>query len=80
MLRGTVTGGSFGQSVTLTDTTANLAALIASGDSRQLFNEEPMIFRRIGGANARPCGSKKTRRHSERSLWRLCDKGAAKNR
>ena len=53
-LRGKVTGGSLGQSVTLTDTTANLAAFIAAGDPRKLFSEEPMVFRRISSANARP--------------------------
>ena len=46
-LRGKVTGGSLGQSVKLTDTTANLSAFIAAGDPHKLFNEEPMIFRRI---------------------------------
>lgn len=53
-LRGKVTGGSFGESVKLTDTTAHLAAFITASDPRTLFNEEPMIFRRLSGANAHP--------------------------
>ncbi len=53
-LRGKVTSSKFGDSVTLTDTTVHLAAFIAAGDSHKLFNEEPMIFRRLSGANARP--------------------------
>ena len=53
-LRGKVTSSKFGDSVTLTDTTANLAAFIAAGDPRPLFSDEPMMFRRLGGANARP--------------------------
>ena len=53
-LRGKVTGGPFGQSVTLTDTTAHLAAFIAAGDSHKLFDDDPMIFRRLSSANARP--------------------------
>ncbi len=52
-LRGKVTGGSFGESVTLTDTTANLAAFIAASDSHKLFDGEPMIFRRLSGAKDR---------------------------
>ena len=53
-LRGKVTSSQFGDSVTLADTTANLAAFIAAGDPRELFDDEPMVFRRIIGANARP--------------------------
>ena len=53
-LRGKVTGGALGASVTLTDTAAHLAAFIAAGDPHQLFAAEPMIFRRLSGVNARP--------------------------
>ena len=53
-LRGKVTSSKFGDSVTLTDTTANLAAFIAAGDASQLFETEPMSFRRLSGTNARP--------------------------
>ncbi len=49
-LRGKVTSSKFGDSVTLTDTTANLAAFIAAGDASQLFETEPMSFRRLSGA------------------------------
>ena len=51
-LRGKVTSSNpkFGNSVTLTDTTAHLAAFIAAGDSHKLFDDEPMIFRRLSGA------------------------------
>ena len=45
-LRGKVTSGQFGTSVELTDTTANLAAFIAAGDPKALFEGEPMILRR----------------------------------
>ena len=53
-LRGKVSSSKFGDSVTLTDTTANLAAFTAADDSHKLFHKEPMIFRRLSGANARP--------------------------
>ena len=53
-LRGKVTTSKFSDSVTLTDTTANLAAFIAAGDPGKLFDTEPMTFRRLSGANARP--------------------------
>ena len=48
-LRGKVTSSQFGASVTLTDTTANLGAFIAAGDPRELFDSEPMVFRRLSG-------------------------------
>ena len=49
-LRGKVTSSKFGDSVTLTDTTAHLAAFIAAGDPGKLFDTEPMTFRRLSGA------------------------------
>ena len=49
-LRGKVTTSKFSDSVTLTDTTANLAAFIAAGDPGKLFDSEPMTFRRLSGA------------------------------
>ena len=52
-LRGKVTTSKFGDSVTLTDTTAHLAAFIAAGDPGKLFDTEPMTFRRLSAANAR---------------------------
>ena len=53
-LRGKVTTSKFSDSVTLTDTTAHLAAFIAAGDPGKLFDSEPMTFRRLSGANAHP--------------------------
>ena len=49
-LRGKITPSKFGDSVLLTDTTANLAAFIAAGDPGKLFDSEPMTFRRLSGA------------------------------
>ena len=49
-LRGKVTSSKFSNSVTLTDTTAHLAAFLAAGDPGKLFDTEPMTFRRLGGA------------------------------
>ena len=46
-LRGKITPSKFGDSVLLTDTTAHLAAFIAAGDPRKLFDAEPMTFRRL---------------------------------
>ena len=49
-LRGKVTPSKLGDSVTLTDTTAHLAAFLAAGDPGKLFDTEPMTFRRLSGA------------------------------
>ena len=49
-LRGKVTSSKFSNSVTLTDTTAHLAAFLAAGDPGKLFDTEPMTFRRLSGA------------------------------
>lgn len=46
-LRGKVTPSKFGDSVLLTDTTEHLAAFIAASDPHKLFDEKPMLFRRL---------------------------------
>ena len=46
-LRGEVTISKYIDSVLLTDTTEHLAAFIAASDPHQLFDEKPMLFRRL---------------------------------
>ncbi len=45
-LRGKVTTSKFGDSVELTDTSANLAAFVAAGNPKVLFDAKPMVLRR----------------------------------
>ena len=46
-LRGTVKGKRSSETVKLTDTSARIAAFIAAPDAKGLFNDEPMVMRRV---------------------------------
>jgi hypothetical protein len=45
-LHGTVKSSQYGSSVTLTDTSAHIAAFVAASDDRELFGGKPMVLRR----------------------------------
>ena len=48
--------------------------------SSEATNSKPAVQTPLVGRDFWQCVSLKTCRHSERSLWRLCDKGGVKNR